>query len=124
MTPIQCRFVDGAARGITLELRRAPIFLRVTKDPEGKYDALDQLEDEPLESETITVYCLTGDLTTAHLCYRGKDRAKSGWYQLARYQLRPEQPPDATLRDTEAWRAWCRQQVEPPAPAPEGTVPP
>jgi len=41
------RFLDGPAQGETLMLRRAPILLRVTRDPMGNFDGLDQLDDRP-----------------------------------------------------------------------------
>lgn len=51
-------FTDGPAEGVTLPaLRRLPVFLRVVQDAaSGKWDALDQLEDEPREGEVVHVY--------------------------------------------------------------------
>ena len=51
------RFLDGPAAGNALMLRRAPLFLRVTIDAAGgKVDALDQLDDDPQDGETVHVY--------------------------------------------------------------------
>lgn len=47
-------FLDGPAGNKTLELRRAPVYLRVVIDADGNIDALDQLDDRPKEDERIT----------------------------------------------------------------------
>ena len=39
------RFLDGPAKGAILDLRRAPLFLRVVSDvDDGTIDALDRLD--------------------------------------------------------------------------------
>lgn len=43
-------FIDGPAKGQTLMLRRNPVYLIVTEE-NGKFDALDQLEDAPKPTE-------------------------------------------------------------------------
>jgi len=56
------RFLDGPAEGVTLMLRRAPIYLRVVHRG-TEWDALDALDDRPTPDETIYVYVLHGEPT-------------------------------------------------------------
>lgn len=52
-------FLDGPAKGSSLNLARAPVFLSVVIDSRGgKIDALDQLNDTPHPCEPIYVYRL------------------------------------------------------------------
>ena len=99
------RLLDGPAAGVELSLRRAPWLLRVVHDPDGEWDALDQLGDEPSPRERIFVYYRATAPTQVHVDYvRGK---RSAWYEFADYRVLPEQPEDEIVRSTEAWRAWC-----------------
>ena len=101
-------FVDGPAAGQSLALRRAPTFLRVVRSQSGEWDALDQLDDEPKPRELVFAYYLATPQSRYHLkCSR---RGASGWYVSASYAFHPEQPDEATLRDTMQWRAWCQAQ--------------
>lgn len=102
-------FINGPAHGIHLNLGRSPYFLRVVKDPRDRWDALDQLADEPSPQEEIHVYRLASKPMTAHI--DGRD-AKTGkrfgrWMSIADYVYHDEQPDDRTARNTDAWRAWC-----------------
>lgn len=107
------KFTDGLAAGVVLALRRAPTFLRVTRNQVGEWDALDQLLDQPAPTEQITVYRLTGPASMVHLlCSRGKHGNASGWFAVATYTLSPEQPTDTEARQMESWRAWCLGQAE------------
>jgi hypothetical protein len=108
-------FDDGPARGQTLELRRSPRFLRVCRSPDLTFDALDQLEDTPKPEETLIAYEKAGT-SRGFVEYRGKDRHKSGPFQVVRYRMIPDQPDDATMRDGEAWRRWCVERAEKGAP--------
>jgi hypothetical protein len=103
------RFLDGPAEGKTLELRRAPVLLRVAIDGET-VDALDQLSDTPRDTETLYVYRLEGKASSYHLLVRGpKARERGGWWAYAEYVSVPmdEQPDQETLQDTERWREWA-----------------
>lgn len=100
-------FLDGPAAGVSLMLRRAPKLLRATCARNGKWDALDQLVDEPTASEAIHVYALASDVRSFHLLIRGKGKKAGGFYVTAEYRHVAEQPADEHVRTTEAWRAWC-----------------
>ena len=111
------RFLDGPAAGRSLGLRRVPLFLRVTIDRRsGRVDALDQLDDVPMPGEAVHVY--QGDRETLMalpqdwiICVRtadGMGRAATG---SGDYRHRPDVDGEQ-LRDTGAWRAWCRAQPE------------
>jgi hypothetical protein len=100
-------FDDGPAKGLTLSLSRAPVFLRVTQTPEG-FDALDLIEDEPKPAEKLYAYRRIGEST---MCFVDgvKDGRRTGWQEIiARYQLVKEQPSDERMRSKTAWQDWCR----------------
>jgi hypothetical protein len=105
-------FRDGPAAGVELMLRRAPTYLRVVRGRTGNWDALDQIDDTPTKGETIFVYRITGTRSHYHLCARGRGKKASGYYARADYVFVPEQPADAELRETEAWRAWVIKQAQ------------
>jgi hypothetical protein len=109
------RFTDGPAAGKTLMLRRAPVFLRVVRNAKGEWDALDQLGDQPEPSETIVAYRKVKDDGWVHL--RSAKRGASGFYLSAQYAVVDPQPDDSTMRSTQAWRAWCYEQVGKAVPA-------
>jgi hypothetical protein len=99
------RFLDGPAEDHCLNLKRAPLLLRVVIDADGTVDALDQLHDRPKPSEAIHVYRRVGKPTRYHaLC---TPRRLSGWFIMADYLLHDRQPSDAVLRDQHAWREWA-----------------
>ncbi len=102
------KFLDGPAADQILALRRAPLLLRVVQNPKGEWDALDQLGDTPGDKEKIFVYVLTEKAGYMHICVRGKGRKGGGYYAVANYRYVPDAHPNC-LRDTEAWRAWCRE---------------
>lgn len=97
-----CRFLDGPAAGVTLLLRRAPLFLRAVNN-RGDWDALDQLNDTPAAHEAIVAYRRVAAPAIAHINRGGHG---SGWYALADYRVVVDQPAEAELRDTAKWRAW------------------
>lgn len=102
------KFLDGPAAGVTLSLRRAPIMLRVVRNRISKqWDALDQLEDEPKQTEDVYLYMMHGEATRMHLCIRGKNKAAGGWYAMAEYKFVMMQPDESHLRTAAAWDAWC-----------------
>lgn len=106
-------FLDGPAAGETLQLRRAPQYLRVVYT-EKETDALDQLEDEPRPEEDIMAYQLIEPATRLHLLVRGKKaREKGGWWAVGKYTMCENQPPDEVMRDRARWQAWAREQPQP-----------
>jgi hypothetical protein len=104
------RFEGGPAKGQTLMLRRAARFLRVTESalPESgktKWDALDQLDDQPMPDEKLHAYEIVGQPVMAFI-----DGTKCrGRYAIATYRLVVPQPDDTSMRTTEAWHAWTRK---------------
>jgi hypothetical protein len=105
-------FHGGPADGVTLMLARAPLYLRVVTDQfAGKTDALDQLDDQADEHETIHVYRRRGDTRMAHINY-GRQRSRSGFYSFADYDHVDTEPETAEqLRDNLAWQAWVGDQT-------------
>lgn len=61
------RFLDGPAEGVALALRSAPERLRVVLNADGRWDALDQPEDEPKPGETVFWYRSEGAAGVVHL---------------------------------------------------------
>lgn len=114
------RFLDGPAAGESLMLRRIPTLLRVVRSRNGAWDALDQLDDEPKPTETITVYRRRDDLAISKyfLCSRGKGKRESGQYWNAAYSVLAEQPADNQVRTTAAWQSWADAQVKSLTPTP------
>lgn len=104
------RFLDGPAAGKTMQLRRAPLLLRVVEGPDG-FDALDLLEDEPLPEERIWVYRLVAHEGFTHVhTGNGLPREHLGrWLAIAEYRLASEQPDEQVLRHTSSWRRWANE---------------
>jgi len=103
-------FKDGPAAGVSLQLRRAPLFLRVVIDKKtGEVDALDQINDRPRLGEEIHAYRRVTNATKYHLraCIDG-----SGWYSSASYRHHDEQPADHVGRDRGSWQHWTQEQWE------------
>lgn len=114
--------LDGPIAGRELLLHRAPRFLRIVVSPGGVVDALDQLDDVAKPRETIHVYRLASRVVSAHLNF-GSIARGTGFYQLADYRYVPEVDGE-TVRDTAAWRAWCRAQPEAAVDVDEAPAPP
>lgn len=95
-------FKNGPAKGQGLLLKRAPTFLRVT-ELAGKFDGLDQFNDEPDPLETITVYLLIRKTGWMHV----KTTKGGRVYISAEYELWEDQPEEEIMRSNIAWRAWC-----------------
>lgn len=112
------RFLDGPAAGRVLMLRRSPLYLRAVRGPDGKWDALDQLGDVPGPGEAVVAYRRVGEAGALHIdsteCVKVGNKTKrrrvGRWYGVAEYRVVDQQPADDVLRDTEAWRAWCRER--------------
>jgi hypothetical protein len=111
------RFIDGPAAGVQLQLRRAPLMLRVVQNAQGKWDALDQPTDDANADEKIFVYRLTEKPTTYHLLVRGKNRGAGGWFMDGTYRLLVPQPDDVDVRLNGAWDRWCDLNKEHLVPA-------
>ena len=103
-------FENGAAAGQRLMLKRAPLYLRVVFTGD-KWDALDQLTDTPAAHESIAVYVRIGAPSECFLDWTQKGRRRGARFACATYRAVPDPPDDATLRNTEAWREWCRARV-------------
>jgi hypothetical protein len=107
------RFVNGPAAGITLGLRRAPLYLRVARmdDVDGKvtWDALDQLDDKVRPGETLYAYRKVPGSDQGVVCIR---RAKGGGcFHMAEYSVVEPQPDQDTMRHAGRWRRWCEVEV-------------
>jgi hypothetical protein len=108
------RFLDGPAMGQAMNLTRAPVFLRAVVSLEdglfykdGKWDALDKLEDTPANHERIFAYKLDGEPTRGFVDgtnYRGP-------FFIATYRYFPNQPPDDVMRDNAKWQEWANKQT-------------
>lgn len=105
-------FEDGPAKGQTLMLHRAPLFLRAVHDAvTGKWDALDQLGDTPKPTERIFCYVLTGPPSHCHIRSSG---GRGGFYSVANYRaILPNPLPQEIMRDNKAWADWCETQPIP-----------
>jgi hypothetical protein len=106
-------FADGPARGQVLSLSRAPKLLRVVECG-GKWDALDQIDDEPEMLETIYVYRIDpASVGRGHVSLRGKGGRREGrWFIMATYHFIEEQPDDADMRDNAKWRDWTTEYAK------------
>jgi hypothetical protein len=101
------RFSDGPAKDQVLMLRRAARFIRVTEE-NGKWDALDQLEDKPRPTEKLYAYeAIREKVGYALIDCRGKNKSASGRYAIAEYRIVNPQPTDEQMRSNDAWAAWC-----------------
>jgi hypothetical protein len=104
-------FADGPAAGTVLALRRAPLFLRAVQDVgSGKWDALDQLHDEPELGETVVVYRKVEDRGHVHI--RSSKKGASGFFAMATYKLHEQQPANEDCYDNAKWQAWAQAQAK------------
>ena len=107
------RFVDGPAEDVRLVLQRSPVFLRVALGLEGRWDALDQIDDTPEPDENMYVYRLHGTPGVAFVDYPDRQGRRAGHRcMIAEYRYWPDQPEDSDMRTTEAWQLWCKTQKE------------
>jgi hypothetical protein len=97
-------FIDGPAQGVQLNLRRAPIMLRVVQSARA-WDALDQPDDDPRRGEQVHVYIQVGPTQTYHM--KCAKRSASGWYTNASYRHFPDQPAAEHVSSAAAWAIWC-----------------
>jgi hypothetical protein len=104
-------FTDGPADGVTLALRTAPVFLRVTRSTSGKWDALDLRDDVAKPSETIFVYARVGEASGVRICARGRGgSAIRGWWANATYQHVPGVEGEL-VRSNAAWQRWVYSRL-------------
>lgn len=103
------RFLDGPAAGQVLQVRRAPIYLRVAIEA-GEVDALDQAEDTPKPTEMLYAYRLKGKAGWVHMLVRGENRDRGGYWATGEYEFIDPQPGDATMRNKADWQAWATAQ--------------
>lgn len=103
------KFLDGPAKGKTLMLKRAPVFLRVTNIGD-RWDALDQLNDSPLPEEVVHAYRAASEVGAVHVNRGG---GKGGFYTVADYELCPSQPSQDQMRNLGQWADWCAAQPIP-----------
>lgn len=85
------------------------MFLRVTNDVDGTWDALNWLEDVAKPTEAIFVYRIIAPPTWMHL---NRGRGKSGFFWCGRYQLFTPKPTDEEVRANVAWAAWVAATVK------------
>lgn len=106
------RFMDGPAAGATLMLRRRPlpVFLRIVVDPKGKVDALDMLDDEADELETIHVYIRVGKADGWMHLNMGR-KAGGGIFSTGEYTFYST-PADELVRENSAWKEWTLAEWE------------
>lgn len=105
-------FIDGPASGQVLKLQRAPVFLRVVEDTwTGKFDALDQLYDNPQPDEKIHVYIITGQAGMVHVDRRNPETGKKEglWFVSASYRYVGDVAADDEVRLFQKWQDWTEQ---------------
>jgi hypothetical protein len=107
-------FLDGPAKGVRLVLSRAPIMLRVVQDKDGKWDALDKVDDVAAHDEKIFVYQLERAGPTVFIDVRDSKTGKrtGGMFAAGEYKFLPDQPKDAEIRTRKAWEKWCNDNKE------------
>lgn len=106
------RFLDGPAAGVQLMLNRAPVFIRVcvkAGEHAAEVDALDMLEDQPAEGETLYAYRRVGKPTSIHIDYTDKvtRKRKAKWLLAAEYRVVPNQPTAVVMANSDLWKEWC-----------------
>jgi len=104
-------FLDGPAMNVSLNLARAPVFLRVVQDQKTqKWDALDQIADQPKDDEAISMYVLDGDVSYGIACSRDKNGSHCRRFWMAEYRYYSQQPTQEELRDYDFWAEWTQEQ--------------
>lgn len=101
------KLTDGPADGLELEVRRAPLFLRVALTPAGSYRGLTEQDDRVRPGETVTVYRREGRFAVKYRRAKRERGTKAGYFAEAHYRCLVVQPADAHTTENAAWRAWC-----------------
>lgn len=101
------KFLSGPAAGLAdgLMVRRAPLYLRVVRHEDGRWDALDMPVDTVEPGETAFAYRLVGKPRPLHV--RSSERGASGSFWMAEYEWVEPRPSADTMADNGLWRAWC-----------------
>lgn len=96
-----------------LNLHRTPKMLRFTvvgRDYKT-LDALDQLDDEPRDNETLVAAVLVSR-DMVHIDGRDKDGKRFGrWLESVTYRMIESQPPQEVMRDTTRWQEWASETL-------------
>lgn len=89
-------------------MKQMPPRSTIAKHIDGRFDALNQLEDRARADETLHCYVMEKYNGGAFI-----DGAKiHGFFYMADYKLREPQPTDADMRSNEAWATWCESQPD------------
>lgn len=106
-------FLDGPPEIVaaSLTLQRTPEYLRVVVAPDGKVDALDQLDDTPREGETIYAYRRLGTAPSGEAFVCGRGQGASGCYQIVGYGHTEEIHPTA-LAATDRWQSAVKSALK------------
>jgi len=109
-------FLDGPAKGISLNLRTCPRYLRVVIDhEEDGVDALDQRGDSPKDNEDVYVYLLQEDTWGVVFVRPG------GRYEHGKYTYHPVDFAQAvSIRDLDGWIDYLVENFKIPDPRKEG----
>jgi len=103
------KLISGPADGQTVAIDRAPFFLRIVQDSDGRIDALNELSDQIREDEVAHAYWCDEIIGRVHVCCRGG--RGSGWRTIGTWRHLDEQPPQEVLRSNVAWAHWCDEQA-------------
>lgn len=94
-----------------LFVQRAPIYLRFVIDPNGKLDALDQLDDVPKSNEYIVAakFYRNGSV---HLDGTVKGHRVGQWIHVRYYAALENQPEQSILQSRSSWEHFVSQEVQ------------
>ena len=102
------RFLDGPAAGVVLSLQQAPLYLRVVRNAQGTWDALDKLEDSPAAGEECYAYRRTSIERYVHVDYVDGGKRRALLLTDATYSYLFIQ---GSMLDFSSWRAWYHKQA-------------
>jgi hypothetical protein len=116
------RLHRGPADGFQLHIVRTPLLLRVTKTDAGAVDCLNEITDEAMPEEALSVYRLRGNPGRGFMCRRGSGGGCTPTADGDYDYLGPPSwfggiPPDETLRNNTLWAEWCDANRERLMPA-------
>lgn len=104
------KFLDGPAEGALLTIRRCPLYLRAVQGTDGKWDALDQLDDVAAPGETLVAYRRVGEAGVCLVDWTEGGRRRGGSFATGEYRVVEGQPDQKVMADNTLWRQWCQQQ--------------
>ena len=105
---IDATFTSGPLSGATRGVARAPRFLRAVGIIDGGWAVLDGVDDLPASEERLHAYVRIGEPFCGIVDWHDGRGRRSNRFATARYASLDDQPPEAAMRDTAAWQAWCR----------------